>query len=143
LAELATPPELDPLSIDIDGNDYHVWRAVESYQPRVVVIEYNAKFVSPVEWVMPYEPDYQWDGTDRRGASRAALTQLDKSKGYALVGCNITGVNAFFVRDDQLGDQFAQSPGAAGHYHPLRLDLIPAVATGHSAGRFFKSAGLG
>jgi hypothetical protein len=53
--------DIDLLSIDIDGNDYWVWKAIDCVQPRVVAIEFNAKFPPPVEWVMPYDPEYAWD----------------------------------------------------------------------------------
>ena len=36
------PMEFGILSIDIDGNDYWVWEALEHYRPAVVVIEYNS-----------------------------------------------------------------------------------------------------
>jgi hypothetical protein len=131
-----TPAEPDLLSINIDGNDYHVWNAIKSFRPRVVIVECNAKFVSPVIWIMPYDPNYRWNQTDRHGASLQALAQLAESKGYSLVGCNITGTNAFFVRRDQVGDHFAQ---ASDHRHPLRLDRIPGIASCHPAGVFTPS----
>src|SRR5207247_8322866 len=37
--------DIDLLSIDIDGNDYWVWKAIDAIAPRVVVIEYNPLLV--------------------------------------------------------------------------------------------------
>jgi hypothetical protein len=142
LAELDAPQELDLLSVDIDGNDYHVWNALDSLHPRVVVVEYNAKFAPPIEWAMPYDPAYAWDGTDRAGASLEAMTKLGARKGYVLVGCNITGANAFFVRTDEAGDHFEAPHSAVNHYHPLRPDLIPLPTPGHPPGAFVESAEL-
>ena len=68
--------EIDLLSIDIDGNDYYVWEAINVVRPRAVVIEYNAKFPPPVEWIMEYEESHIWDITDDFGAS---ITSFEKS----------------------------------------------------------------
>jgi FkbM family methyltransferase len=94
------PTEFDLLSIDRDGNDYWIWAAVRRWWPRVVVIEYNASHPPPQLWVMKEDPEHAWDGTDYFGASLASLVALGRRKGYALVGTNSTGVNAFFVRSD-------------------------------------------
>ena len=99
--------EIDLLSIDIDGNDYHIWRAITVMSPRVVIIEYNAKIPPTCEWVMPYCEQHIWDGGDKHGASLLSLENLGKQKGYTLVGTNISGVNAFFVRNDCINNQFA------------------------------------
>jgi hypothetical protein len=64
------------LSIDIDGNDYWIWEAINCVKARVVVIEYNAKFPPDFEWVMPYNPDHIWDGSDNYGASLKSLVLL-------------------------------------------------------------------
>lgn len=112
------------LSIDVDGNDFWIWKSIERIAPPVVVIEYNAKFPPPVALVQEYRPDYVWTGTDYFGASLEALARLGRQKGYQLVGCNITGVNAFFVRNDLIGEQFAYDLSATNLYHPLRMDLI-------------------
>src|SRR5262249_38434604 len=69
LAAHAVPREFDLLSIDIDGNDYWVWAAVEGWRPRVVVIEYNASQGPARRWVMQENPDHRWDGTTYYGAS--------------------------------------------------------------------------
>ena len=101
------PKEFDLLSIDIDGNDYWVWKALDtSYAPRVVVIEYNAKFPPPESKTIAYELLFKWDGTDYFGASLVALVKLATAKRYTLVGCDRQGVNAFFVRTDQLEGRF-------------------------------------
>lgn len=111
--------EVDLLSIDIDGNDYHVWKEIEIVNPRVVVIEYNAKLPPSCEWVMPYCELHRWDGGDKHGASLLALEKLGREKGYILVGTNISGVNAFFVRRDCAKDLFA-SKSVCELYNPPR-----------------------
>jgi hypothetical protein len=93
------PPEIDLLSIDIDGNDFWVWRAIGSVSARVVVIEYNANLVLKRELVMPRDDAHRWDETDYYGASLGAYRALAQEKGYRLIHTDRTGVNAFFVRD--------------------------------------------
>jgi len=100
------PKEFDLLSIDIDYNTYWVWRAIKGYRPRVVVIEYNAS-ISPTESkTVKYDPDRMWDGTNYFGASLLTLAKLGKSKGYTLIGCDSVGINAFFVRNDLIKNNF-------------------------------------
>lgn len=92
--------EIDLLSIDIDGNDYWIWKAGTSIAPRVVVIEYNASLGCEKSLTVKYDPTSLSFNNHYAGASLAALTKLAKSKGYILVGCESMGVNAFFVRQD-------------------------------------------
>lgn len=94
------PKNFDLLSIDIDYNDYWVWKAITDYSPRLVVIEYNSSIPPTESKVVPYDPDASWDGTNYFGASLLALKNLGLSKGYTLVGCDSRGVNAFFVKSD-------------------------------------------
>lgn len=94
------PTEFDLLSIDIDGNDYWVWDALQEYKPRVVVIEYNASYPPPQKMVIPYNPNFVWDGTFYYGASLTSLSKLAKKLGYALLGTDLRGVNAFFIHKD-------------------------------------------
>ena len=123
--------EIDMLSIDIDGNDYHVAKAITCVNPRLVVMEYNAKFRPPTSWVMEYNPDHVWDETDYFGASLQALEKLFTGKGYSLVGCNISGANAFFVRNDLVGDYFHAPFTAENHYEPARYWIVDGFTSGH------------
>ncbi|MDR2602169.1 MAG: hypothetical protein LBC53_06930 [Spirochaetaceae bacterium] len=109
--------EIDLLSIDIDGNDYWIWEKISCVEPRVVVIEYNAKFPPPCEWVMEYNPDHIWDGSDKQGASLKSLESLGKRLGYTLVGTNTNGVNAFFVKKELAKGLFAEPATAENLYH--------------------------
>ncbi|MDF2385414.1 hypothetical protein JMG10_28370 [Nostoc ellipsosporum NOK] len=121
--EAGVPVEPDLLSIDIDRNDYYVWKAIETFRPRVVCMEYNAIFPPSVDFVVPYAADQTWDGTSYFGASLAALNRLAGMKGYSLVGCSFAGVNAFFVRNDCLNDQFLEPGSLKTHYEPARYFL--------------------
>ena len=123
LAQANVPREFDLLSIDIDGNDYWVWQKIKQYHPRTVVVEYNAMFPPGVEWVVEYDPKRWWDGTSHYGASLTPLEILGRKKGYLLVGCNLGGVNAFFVRQDLVGDRFSKPYSAENHYEPIRYYL--------------------
>jgi hypothetical protein len=96
-AQAGVPEDLDLLSIDIDGNDYWVWRSLERYRPQVVVIEYNPYYAPPERWVMKYNPEHVWDGSTYYGASLSSLYWLGKDKGYELICCDRQGNNAFFV----------------------------------------------
>jgi len=99
------PNEFDLLSIDIDSNDYWIWKAIQ-YSPRVVLVEYNAVIPSDQSKTVVYNPNARWDGTDYFGASLLALVKLGNSKGYTLIGCESCGVNAFFVRDELIERNF-------------------------------------
>jgi hypothetical protein len=120
--------EIDLLGIDIDRNDYWVWKAIDVVTPRVVAIEYNATLRPPMAVVAPYQADVQWDGSNYYGASLEALVQLGTAKSYRLVGCSIAGVNAFFVRADLCADRFLEPATAAEHYEPPRhyFHMLPA-----------------
>ena len=125
--------EIDFLSIDIDGNDVYILEALDVVRPRVIVIEYNGKFPPPMNVAQVYNPAHHWRGKDYGGASLAAITVVAERKGYALVGCNITGVNAFLVRSDLLGDRFCPPFTAERHYEPARYFLAPTFVAGHRA----------
>jgi len=96
--------ELGVLSIDVDGVDYWLWKAVRVVSPRLVVIEYNASFGATRAVTVPYKPDFrcprEHPGSLYHGASLPALELLGRQLGYALVAVESAGVNAFFVRQD-------------------------------------------
>jgi len=93
--------EIGLMSIDIDGNDYWVWEAIEVIQPQVVIIETHNEF-GMNDIVVPYDPNYFYPGKhpDYHGASPFAMTNLAKHKGYKLVGSNELGFNFIFVRNE-------------------------------------------
>lgn len=113
---------LDFLSIDVDGNDIYLWEALE-YKPKVICIEYNAKFPPPLSKKPVSNPKNVWRGSDYMGSSLVALSELATIKGYSLVATNITGANAFFVRNDMVGDKFHVNSTPEFLYNPPRYWL--------------------
>lgn len=105
------------LSIDVDGNDYWIWKAIDVVSPRIVICEYNGLFGARATVSVPYEPGFVRTRFHYShlvaGASLAALAHLGQSKGYRLVGTNSAGNNAFFVREDVSGDVPAIAPEIA------------------------------
>ncbi len=96
------PTEIDFFSLDIDGNELYVAKALESVRPRVICIEYNAKFPPPMEIAIEYQPAHKYANDDYQGASLQSIVNALEPRGYRLVACNISGVNAFFVRASEL-----------------------------------------
>jgi hypothetical protein len=96
------------LSVDLDGNDLWVLEAIDVVSPRILVCEYNSTFGPEAAVTVPYDPGFVRSQKDPSylywGASLAALDRTAREKGYALVGGNRAGNNAFWVRRDVLGD---------------------------------------
>jgi hypothetical protein len=124
------PHEPDVMSICIDGNDYWIWKAIGQYRPRVLMIEYNSLFPPEDKFVMTYNAEHAWHGTNYFGSSLKSLELLGESKGYCLVGCNFSGVRAFFVRKDLVEDKFLKPYTSENHYQQPRYFLN--VEKGHA-----------
>ena len=131
IQDLGLPQEIDLLSLDIDGNDYHVLENIVFLNPRAMVLEYNAKLPPPVKWVMAYDQYHTKTNTDYFGASLKSFEYLLYKRGYCLVGCNISGVNAFFVRKDLVEEHFHSDCSAENHYEDLKIWLLSAFGPGH------------
>ena len=104
ISEENVKKEIGLLSIDIDGNDYWVWKAIECIEPVIVICEYNSVFGNNVEITIPYKEDfYRTDAHYSNlyfGASLPALIKLANQKGYKFFGCTQAGNDAFFVKNE-------------------------------------------
>ena len=100
--------EIGLLSIDIDGNDYWVWEAINIVKPEILIIEYNARFGKDLSVSIPYNKDFVRSNIYPEkviyGASIKALNKLSLKKGYELVYINSNGNNAFFVNRSKLNE---------------------------------------
>ncbi len=116
--------EIDLLSIDIDGNDYWVWEAINVVDPRVVVIEINASFGPDRAITVEYDEQFRRFSKHRsgwyHGASLAALEKLGARQGYSLVAVDSTGSNAFFVKTELLADTELQQVSAVEAFYPQK-----------------------
>ena len=92
------------LSIDVDGNDYWIWRSL-SHHPACVTIEYNSKFKNNESYAIEYNPEHKWEGDDYYGASLLALKRLGEKKGYTLVYV-VDRFDAVFVRNDLIDENY-------------------------------------
>jgi hypothetical protein len=119
LAKTAIPVDFDVLSIDIDGNDYHVWASMSRYRPRIIIIEYNPTVPNDVVFVQ--DPDDKLN----HGCSLLALIRLGREKGYELA-C-VTNCNGIFVR----ADAFPALGIADNDIDALRFDDGPRIMFGY------------
>lgn len=128
IAENGFAGEIDLLSIDLDGVDWWIWKALSCVSPRVVVVEYQDIIGPDRALTVPYRPDFvamrsyrvnQGEAPNYAGASLPAFVKLGKEKGYRLVGCNRYGYNAFFVRNDLGQNLLPEIPASACLGHPL------------------------
>jgi hypothetical protein len=113
---------IDLLSLDLDGVDWWIWKALDAIQPRVVVVEYQDMWGPETAVTVPYDPgfvaDYGPFGPDYAGASLGAWVRLARDKGFRLVGVEPLGFNAFFVRDGEGEDVFPAVEPASCFRHP-------------------------
>jgi hypothetical protein len=137
LALEKVPPHIGLLHIDIDGNDYWIWKAIQQIKSDIVIVEYNSLFGSERAITVPYQSNFQRSKIHYSnlfyGCSLAAFCDLAKEKGYSFVGCNSAGNNAYFVLDEKMQhlkavsaeagfvtSKFKESRDAKGHLSFLR-----------------------
>ena len=127
--------DLGLLSVDIDGNDYWVWEAINAVRARIVVAEYNSVFGHEPVSIL-YQADFYRTKAHFSnlyyGCSLSALAHLAAKKGYMLAGSSLRGNNAFFVRKDIAGalpevsakDAYVSSPFREGRDAKGRLTYL-------------------
>ncbi|MEJ1171024.1 hypothetical protein [Variovorax sp. CCNWLW235] len=92
--------DIDFYTFDTDGNDLLLVRkSLESITPKLLCVEYNGKFPPPTILSINYNPVHIWSGDDYYGATLQSWIDELRDR-YTLVSCNLSGVNAFFVRND-------------------------------------------
>ena len=114
----------DIISLDLDGNDYYFADLLlKNTKPKLFVVEFNAKFPPPIEFVMEYNGENQWDGGDYFGASLQSFNNLFNSYDYTLICVNeLTGSNAFFIHKDYLDNFDDCEEDIQDIYKPPRYD---------------------
>ena len=96
------PKEFNMLSIDIDGNDLWVLKALlKEYSPRLIICEINGVFPFEDSRAMKYNPNHKHLENDYYGATLAAFTKLGEQTGYNVIYQNHS-LNAYLVRKDLL-----------------------------------------
>lgn len=132
------------LSIDIDGNDYWVWEAIQDYEADIIICEYNALLGFEAQLTVPYRPDFVRGRSlpfSCYGISLAAAVELARQRGYFFIGCNSAGNNAYFIhakhrahsplpettaREGYRFSSFSESRDAAGA-HNRGIDKVLAL----------------
>ncbi len=119
VSEAGLKGEMDVLSVDIDGNDYWIWKALDVVQPNIVVIETHVEF-GLRNIVVPYDPNYFFPGKHPiyHGASPIAMVNLGEQKGYRLVGANQLGFNFIFVKNGLAENELPEVPVESVLTHP-------------------------
>jgi hypothetical protein len=123
--------QIDLMSIDIDGNDYWVWDAIDCVTPSVVIVETHIEF-GMRSIVVPYDKDYVYPGKhpDYHGASPVAMAKLANKKGYRLVGSIDYGFNTIYIRRGLVEDVLPEVSPETVLAHPrakVRAKLFDSI----------------
>lgn len=115
--------DLDLIIIGIDYNTHHIFTELLPLQPRVFCVTYNGMLPADLDWAAPYDAKAVWDGSTLYGATLGTISAAAEAGGYSLVGCELSGTDAFFVRHDLLNGRFLRPGDAMFHWEPLRMHL--------------------
>ena len=102
------------LHIDLDGNDYYILKTIDfsKLRPAILIVEYNGVFGNDRAISIPYDKNFTRTKAHYSdlffGASLPALYSAATEKGYALIGCSLSGNNAYFIRKDLLNDKIKE-----------------------------------
>jgi hypothetical protein len=105
IAQSGARGPIDLLSLDIDGMDYWIWKAINVIEPQVVICETHNPIPPDKALTVPYDAGFAFESENYRGASLAAMRNLGREKGYRLVGTHRFGFNAFFIKNG-VGEEF-------------------------------------
>ena len=101
--------DLGILSIDIDGNDYHILNKIDCFDPRIIICEFNPLFGNDRKITVPYDPKFYRTRKHYSnlywGASINALRSLLTKQDYTLVGTGMQGGNAYFIKNSLMTDR--------------------------------------
>ena len=100
--------DFDFLSIDIDGNDLWVWKSLEKYNPKVVMVEYNSNYPSTESLCIKYDKDHVHQLDSYYSATAGAYKKLADEKGYKLVGFT-EGLNLVFCKSELCNEFYEYS----------------------------------
>jgi hypothetical protein len=124
MTDLKVPQNIDVLSLDVDLNTYHVWEKLEETSAQIAIIEYNGFFPADSDWVAEYDPSGWWDGGFNMGAALKPLDELSREKGYRLIGCDLSGANAFFIREELAKVHFPDTQDVNKLFEPAQPFLL-------------------
>ena len=115
------------ISMDLDGNDFYFVKEIleNSVLPIIFICEYNGSLAPNVEFEQSYNKTHIWDGSNYYGASLKSYTNLFDSYGYTLVACNLTGANAYFIRNDHI-DKFKDISRITDELYVYPVSSIPS-----------------
>jgi hypothetical protein len=102
-------------------------------QSRVACIEHNGSIPPSMAVEVPFDPAKFWDGSNWFGAGLKAVELIGTAKGMHLVGCDLTGTNAFFVAAGDTEGRFRAPFTAETHYQPASYPFLAHI--GHPASR--------
>ena len=101
--------DLGILSVDIDGNDYHILKKIDCFDPRIIICEFNPVFGKDRKITVPYDPKFyrtkKHPSNLYFGASINALKSLLNKQDYTLIGTGMQGGNAYFVKNSLMTDR--------------------------------------
>ena len=126
LKEAGVTGKIGLLSVDIDGNDYWIWKAIDIIQPEIVVIEAKIEYGSQ-DVIVPYGVNnHRSKNIQFNGASVKAFEKLGLKKGYKLAGSNREGYNLFFVKENLsipaiAADELLDDPYIQQSFFPLEF----------------------
>lgn len=129
---------IDLLSLDMDGNDYWIWQALDVAEPRVVILEYQSGWGPEARVTQKYVEDFHTSsvvapqGVPHNGASLGAFVALANDKGYRLVGCERHCFNAVFIKRGIGEEYLPEVPVESCFDSPLvELQLLTLKEKGH------------
>lgn len=120
LHEIGCPKDVDFLSLDLDGNDYWVWKAIDYVRPKVCCFETSNVIPTNLSLTIPYDPKFFcWtqENPEFRSVSLLAMVNISREKGYRLVGSHRHGFNVFFVREDLLSSLIQETTLEKVHFN--------------------------